>query len=573
MKSSKLKNRFKVVSDAWHLAKPYWTGSEKGKAISLLIAIIVFSLLEVYMSVRLNKWNVGFYNAIQNFDKPGFLKALYLFSILIFSYISVIVIGFYFSSILDVRWRKWLTNFYINDWFGSKTYYRSRFTDTYLDNPDQRISEDIREFVQLSHSLFFGIFKSVITLASFAIILWGLSGNFKFILFNHKFNIPGYMVWLAVLYAFIGTYIMFKIGRPLIKLNYQQQMYEADFRYNLVRVREYAEHVASYNGDEIEKKIIKKDFDNIVSNFIQTLKRNIKISLFEIFYAQISNIVPFLIAGGRYFSKEIAFGSLMQIGSAFGSVQSSISYFIFSYKMFAALRAVMDRLLGFKQTIEDVGLLPDVPIISHDKNYIEVKNLQIKLPDGQSLIDNFSLTLHEGERLLIQGSSGAGKTILLKALNGLWPYVSGEIHKNLSSSSLFISQKPYLPRTNLKEAICYPKFVNLPSDNEVVQILNQCGLGNLTEKLYEIKNWDNYLSLGEQQKIAFCRVIINKPDVLYLDEITSALDEKAESYLYGEIIQLLPNSLIISIGHRSTLVALHTKIINVTDHALFKNMN
>lgn len=560
--------KFNFIRDAWQLAKPYWTSTEKSKAILLLILMLAFSLTEVYLAVRFNQWTVGFYDAIQRFDKAHFWQALLLFLILAFFYILVFVINTYVSSLLDINWRKWLTNYYINVWLDSKTYYKSRFITKYSDNPDQRISEDIRQYVQLTHGLFLGLFKSLITLSSFVIILWGLSGSFSFILLQHKFSIPGYMVWLAILYAFAGTYLMFKIGKPLTKLNYQQQQYEADFRYNLVRIREYAEPIVSYQGDEIEKKIATKDFANIVTNFMQTLQCNIKIGLFESFYHQISNIVPILVASGRYFAKAITFGNLMQISSAFVSVQGAISYFIASYTTIADLRAVMNRLLEFQQTIADVDSLPNSPIIAHHDNHLTIKNLQLNLPNEQILVNHLSITLHAGERLLIQGPAGAGKSTLLKALNNLWPYVSGEIHKNPRTTTLFVTQKPYLPRTNLKEAICYPKHVNLPSDIDMIQILTQCGLDNLTGQLYEIKNWHNYLSLGEQQKIAFARIIINQPDILFLDECSSALDEAAEHDLYNMIINLLPRAIIISVGHRMTLLALHTRTINIADYQL-----
>jgi putative ATP-binding cassette transporter len=559
-----LRTRLKCLRDAWYLAKPFWTSAEKYKSCLWLGIVIIFTLLEVYMAVWLNKWHVTFYNAIQNYDKAAFMKALFQGTYIMCLFVLIMLVGYYFNSILEVKWRKWLTHFYLDNWLDSKAYYKSRFTKAYSDNPDQRISEDIREFIQLTISLFMGVFKSIVSLASFVIILWGLSGNFKFNLLSHPFYIPGYMVWMAVLYAFLGTYITFKIGRPLIKLTYEQQMYEADFRYNLVRVREYAEHVASYDGAETEKKIIMKDFDNIVNNFIQNINRNLKINMFNFAYIQFSNIVPTVISAGRYFAKEITLGNMMQITSAFGQVQFAISYFVFSYSTFANWRAVIDRLFGFNQMIQSVKQLPEVNIISHDKNYLAINGLQIRLPNDEILINDISIILHSGDRLLIQGPVGNGKTTLLKTINGLWPYAIGNIYKKPGLSSLFISQKPYLPRTNLRHTICYPKAKNLPDDDKIIQVLTQCGLSYLSEKLDHICDWSHSLSLGEQQKLAFCRIIINKPDILYLDEVTSALDECSEEYLYTEIISLLPKSLMISIGHRSTLVALHTRTLNLT---------
>jgi putative ATP-binding cassette transporter len=371
------------------------------------------------------------------------------------------------------------------------------------------------------------------------------------------------MFWIAVIYAVSSTLIIFKIGRPLVKLNYQQQMYEADFRYNLVRVRESAENIASYKGDEIEKKIVTKNFDNIFSNFMQIVNRMIKINVFSFFYSSISDIVPIAIAGVKYFAKEITLGAMSQTITAFGEVRSAMSYFIFAYSEIANWRAVMDRLLGFRQAIVDADQLPEIVIIADDKNYLRLENLEVKLPNGEILISHLSQTLNNGDRLLITGASGSGKTTLIRVLNQLWPFATGKIFQKPGLDSLFISQRPYLPKTNLKESICYPKLTDLPSDEEVKQILVKCQLPDLVGRLYDICDWSVELSLGEQQKISFGRVLINKPDIIYLDEITSALDLESEEKLYQEIIDSLPNSLIISVGHRLSLSKFHNKTLEI----------
>ena len=515
------------------------------------------------MSVRLNKWNGTFFNTIQNYDKHGFMQALIEGSFIMSLYVFTMIIGFYFRSILEIGWRKWLTNHYLQQWFESKAYYRGRFLPEQQDNPDQRISEDIHEFVRLVLNLSINFFSSCLTLGSFIVILWNFSGNYKFMFFQHQFYIPGYMVWMALLYALIGTYITFKIGNPLIKINYQKQRYEADFRYNLIRVREYAEQVASYNGEEIEQRVVTKDFDNIVDNFMQSVKRNLKINLFNYGYGQLSTIIPTLISAGRYFSRQITLGDMMQINSAFARVEFSIAYFIYVYSDIANLRSIMDRLHGFTQMVAAANEFVPVHRTEEHVHYMEIRNLSIKTPAGRILLDNFSLTGDTGERILIQGKSGVGKSTLIKAVNGLWPHVSGKVLYQDGLSRLYINQKPYLPKVNLKEAICYPLAHNLPSDEEVKHLLKKCGLENLSEHLYELQDWSAYLSLGEQQKIAFCRVIINKPDILFLDEVTSALDDAAEKMLYQMIINLLPPSLIISIGHRTTLHELHSRVIQL----------
>ncbi len=555
--------RLAWIKEVWLLVKPYWQSPEKKKGLFWLFLILANSVISVYMSVWLNQWNGLFYNTIQNYDKAGFLHALIKGSFIMSLYVFVMIIGYYFSSILEINWRKWLTNYYLEQWFQSKAYYHGRFVTESQDNPDQRISEDIHQFIQLTLRLFIDFFRSCLTLGSFVVILWKFSGNFKFTLFNHQFYIPGYMVWMAILYAIVGTYITFKIGNPLIKLNYQQQKYEADFRYNLVRVREYAEQVASYNGEEIEHKVVTRDFDNIVDNFMASVRRNLKINLFNYGYGQLSTIMPTIISAGRYFSKQITLGDMMQINSAFARVEYAIAYFIYIYSDIANLRSIMNRLHGFNKMIAEINASKMVKINPDQDYYLKIEDLQIETPDGKILIQNFGMEVNNADRVLIQGKPGVGKSTLLKTLNRLWPYASGNIYYKPGLKSLFISQKPYLPKVNLKEAICYPKAHNLPSDDEISRILILCDLESLIPQLYLIHDWGSHLSLGEQQKLVFARIIINRPDIIYLDEVTSSLDERSEAELYLFLNSALPDSLVISVGHRNSLLRFHNQIINL----------
>lgn len=480
-------------------------------------------------------------------------------------YVTFILVGYYFSSILEIKWRRWLSIFYLNSWFKDKTYYKFKLFNFYSDNPDQKISEDIRDFIVLTYNLFIGIFKAILNLSSFMVLLWHLSGNYQLYFLSNHICIPGYMVWVAILYSLIGTYIIFKLGEKLVALNYEKEMYEANFRYNLVRAREYTDHIAAYNGEELEKETLTKNLENVVDNFMQRLKRNLKINAFSFVYMQITNIIPIIISIGRYFSKEITLGGMMQITSAFGQVQGAISYFIFAYPTIANWRAVSNRLLNLNQSIENTKSLSRSSAYPTEssKKYLELEKLHIMKPNGDMLIRNFSMSLYSGDRVLIQGITGCGKTTLLKTMNGLWPYYSGKIYKNPSLSSLFIFQKPYFSNTNLKKNICYPKLKNLPGDDEIIQLLKECKLMHLSDKLHETFDWSNYLSLGEQQKIAFCRVIINQPDLIYLDEITAALDEDSEKYLYAKIISFLPKSVIISVGRPAILMNFHNKVSRV----------
>lgn len=552
----------KWIKDAWHLAKPYWGSDKKAKAISLLITVIVLNLLVVYMTVLFNKWYNGFYDSIQHYDKIKFLHYLYKFSILAFIYITLQVLAYLFRKILEVDWRKWATRYYIDKWCGKQAYYKTLFIREISDNPDQRISVDINSFVGLVLDISLGFLSAFVSLCSFSLILWKISGPLDFSWHKYHFHIAGYMLYAAIIYAIVGTFVIFKIGRPLIRLDYEQQLYEADFRFALMRVREHAENIAFYSGETIERNNLIMKFHRVVNNFMAIVYRQMKIDVFSICYSQLAIIFPILVASPRYFAKLIQLGDLMQIGSAFGRVQEALSYFINSYTSLSGLRATMDRLYGFENVIESADKLKGLPI-NTTTNYLTLKNLQVSLPNNTILLDNINVNLDSGDRLLIRGKSGAGKTTLLRTIAHLWPYASGEILQKPGLTSLFIAQKPYLPLTTLADAICYPKDVAAIGTEYLIKIMTECGLTHLIDKLDTEDNWSAKLSVGEQQRVGFCRVLLNKPDIVYLDEVTSALDETSEELLYNLICSSLNASVIVSIGHRSTIKKWHNKELQV----------
>lgn len=559
-----MNKKFQFIRDAYRLIKPYWTSEQKYRGLLFAALILSFSFVQVYLSVRINEWNGVFYNYLQEYNKVGFFKSLIDGSIIMGCYVIVGTARYYCSSILEINWRKWLTSYYINNWFDSQAFYKSKFVAISHDNPDQRISDDVHQFVGPILQLMTSLFNSTLTLGSFIVILWGYSGEFKFNLMGYNFHIPGYMVWLALLYALTATWVTFKIGHPLIKLNFQQQQYEANFRYKLIRVRENAEQISAYDAAQIEQKIVSQDFDNVVTNFRQSIKRNLKINIFNYSYGQLSTIIPTIISAGRFFSKQITLGNMMQINSAFMTVQYSISYFVYAYSEIASLSAVMQRLVGFEIMVAEAKSLTTIRQIRPQAAYLTIQNLNIYRQDLQVLLSDFNLTATGGDRLLIQGVSGIGKSTLFKTINGLWQFADGIIIQKDGLKSLFISQKPYMPLINLKEAVCYPLAQNLPSDDVVRQILSKCGLANLINDLYALRDWSNSLSIGELQKIAFCRILINKPDIIYLDEATSALDCQSEAQLYQSIIDECPKSLIISIAHRTTITSFHNSVLNLS---------
>ncbi|MEN9946484.1 MAG: hypothetical protein RLZZ293_870 [Pseudomonadota bacterium] len=543
------------------LIYPYWQSNDKKTGYLWLCAIILCSSLEVYLSVKLNNWNHDFYDSLQNYAYNKFLLVLGHGFVIMTLYVFASVMSYYCSAQLELNWRKWLTNYTIANWLNDKIFYYWRFSkhsNINTDNPEQRITEDIHQFIKLTIRMILDCYRSCLTLGSFIIILWGFSDKFKFIWFSHSVLIHGYLVWIALFYAIIGTWITFKIGNPLIKLNYQQERYEADLRYNLTHIRDYAEVIAGYAGEQATQKNLNQQVETITNNTYALIQRNLKVNFFSYAYGQLSTIIPTLMAMGKYFAKQLSLGDLMQINSAFMRVEYSIAYLIYIYNDIASWLAVVRRLNEFNMLIKQTGQLRNTIQLINVTNQplYKIEQLNLFLPSGERLIANFNLTLTSGERLLIQGKSGCGKSILIKTLNQLWPYATGIIYQNYKSS-LFIAQKPYLPKLNLKEAICYPLSNNFPSDEQIKHYLRLCDLPQLVDLLYQNHDWDDYLSLGEQQKLAICRVLVNCPQIIYLDEVTSALDEIAGIKLYQLVIDHLPQSIIISVSHHSYLIPLH----------------
>lgn len=539
--------------------KPYWRSEEKTRAVLLLIFIITLNLAGVFLLVKLNYWNNDFYNALQNRDFDAFTRLIGDFSILAFLYILSAVYALYLRQMLEIKWRRWMTARYLERWLGARMYYRLQLTGE-TDNPDQRISEDLKLFVQLTLALSIGFMKAVVTLVSFVFILWQLSGTFTIPVI--EVTIPGYMVFIALGYAAVGTYLTQKIGRPLIKQNFDQQRYEADFRYSLIRLRENCESIAFYRGEGPEGEVFRKRFTNVVDNFWQIMKRQKKLTWFTSGYAQIAVIFPIIIAAPRYFSGQMQLGGLLQTVNAFGKVQDALSFFIDNYTSFAEWRAVIARLEGFAAHMDELESARDEKTLI-DGDVVATDKLTVALPSGDVLIEGLTVTFREGESVLITGASGAGKSTLLRTLAGIWPYGRGTVVRP-KDSVLFLPQRPYLPLGTLRQALLYPESARSITDREIINILKLCRLPELTERLDDFADWTQILSLGEQQRIAFARVLIAKPHWLFLDEATAALDEDTENHLYTLIRDRLTDTTVISVGHRSTLTAFHKKNLHLS---------
>lgn len=540
------------------LMKPYWQSEEKTRAVGLLVLIVALNLAGVFLLVKLNYWNNDFYNALQNRDFDAFTSLIGTFTLLAFLYILSAVYALYLRQMLEIKWRRWLTERYLTRWLTARLYYRLQLTGE-TDNPDQRIAEDLKLFVQYTLALSIGFMKAVVTLVSFIFILWQLSGTFTVPII--EITIPGYMVFIAIAYAAVGTYLTQRIGRPLIRQNFDQQRYEADFRYSLIRLRENCESIAFYRGEEPEGAIFKKRFANVVDNFRQIMKRQKKLTWFTSGYAQIAIIFPIIIAAPRYFGGQMQLGGLLQTVNAFGKVQDALSFFVDNYTTFAEWRAVIARLEGFSNHMEEIESARDAKRVTK-ADCVATEELTVALPDGTVLVDHLTIRVKEGESLLITGRSGAGKSTLLRTLAGIWPYGTGTVIRP-TDSVLFLPQKPYLPLGTLRQALIYPQSKSTLTDDKLRDILSKCRLPQLCSRLDEFADWTQILSLGEQERIAFARVLIARPGWLFFDEATAALDEDTERYLYTLVRESLPQTAIISVGHRSTLTSFHDKNLSL----------
>ena len=517
------------LRQAWTMAWPYWKSDEKWSARALLAAIVALNLVSVWLNVRFNSWYNDFYNALQQYDWSEFWWQFAIFGMIAGAMIVVAVYSFYLRAILHIRWRRWLTEHFLRNWLEDQAYYRMQLNQAATDNPDQRIQEDLDHFATMSLGLSIGLLNSVVTLLSFLSILWVLSGALTIPLGGGAaVVIPGYMVFAALIYAVAGTMLTRWIGHPLVQLTFDQQRYEADFRFSLVRLRENAENVAFYGGEARELDTFLSRFARVVGNWWGIIRRRKKLTWFTTGYGQLAVVFPFIVAAPRYFDKVIQLGGLMQISSAFGQVQESLSFIVNSYTEIAQYQAVVQRLSGFRARMDEIAAdrAAVQPIeIERAGAGVAVETLDLDLPDGRPLRQDIALAADPGKPLLITGPSGVGKSTLLRAIAGLWPFGRGQI-RVADGRALFLPQRPYLP-------------------------------------LDEEGNWAQRLSIGEQQRVAFARVLLARPEIVFLDEATSALDEAAEMSLYRLLREAPWRPTIVSVGHHGTLQRFHDTVVDL----------
>ena len=550
------------------LARPYWTSEERWRARGVLAAIVALNLGLVYLNVLFSGWNNRFYDALQQRDFDRFSHELLIFCALAAAFIVAAVYQTYLTQMLQMRWRRWLTNRYVGDWLGGHAHYHLQLGEYAADNPDQRIADDLRIFVDSTLTLALGLLSSVVTLGSFAAILWKLSGTLEVPLGTTHVAIPGYMLWAALAYAVGGTWVTHRIGRPLIGLNFRQQQVEANYRFSLVRLRENTEGVALHRGERREMESLAERFGDVAGNWWGIMKRQKTLTWFTAGYSQVAIVFPVLAAAPRYFSGAIQLGALMQTMQAFGQVQGALSWFVTAYGQLAQWRATTDRLTGFRVALDGArtrAAATGIVQLRSGDPALAVRDLRIERPGGAPLFAGIDVRVKPGEAWLITGPTGAGKSTLLRAIAGIWPFGQGAIEAPAGGRTLFLPQRPYLPIGTLRSVLSYPEAPWAFDDATIRDVLSATALAPLIDRLDESRHWALELSPGEQQRIALARALLQRPDWLFLDEATAALDEATEARMYRLLRQRLPRAALVSVGHRGTLAAFHTRRLDLGD--------
>ncbi len=557
-----------TLATVWRIASPYFRSEERWSGRILLASVVAIELSIVALTVLLNSWNARFYNALQDKNWNDFVYQLGYFSILAAVFVALAVYQLYLNQWLQIRWRRWLTRVYLDHWMAGSNHYRMQLLGDTADNPDQRIAEDINSFIQSTLNIGLQLLNSVVTLFSFMIILWGLSAEAPLHLFGMSVNIPGYLLWAALIYSIIGTALTHLIGRALIALNFQQQRYEADFRFSLVRVRENAEQIALLSGEPAERQRLLMRFGNVASNWLAIMSRQKKLTFFTASYSQAAVVFPFVMVSPAYFAGAVQLGGLMQTANAFGQVQSALSVFVTLYRSLADWRAVIERLDGFDKSVAAAQALaatpPRVTVTPGDGAAITFEDLAVQLPNGMPLVNAATLSIATGDKVLVNGPSGSGKSTLFRAMAGIWPFGSGTITVPKSAKIMMLPQRPYFPIAPLAAAVAYPAEPGTFDNAQVAELIAAVGLPALVPRIEEEAHWNRMLSLGEQQRLGIARAILLAPDYLFLDEATASLDEEAEAAVYRLLEQRLAHTMIVSIGHRSTLAAFHRRRLNFT---------
>ena len=553
-----------TLATVWRIAAPYFRSEDKWAARGLLAVVIALELLNVAVDVLVNQWQNRFFNTIQDKDWDRFIWEIGIFCLIVTPAVVLAVYQLYLNQWLQIRWRNWMTRHYLGEWLDGPNHYRMQLLGDAADNPDQRITEDVKLFIDRTMDIGLGLLNAIVTLASFVVILWGLSAAAPLQLYGHEFAIPGYLVWGALIYAIFGTVLTQWIGSPLVNLDFEQQQREADFRFNLVRTRENSEQIALMQGESAERERLMGRFGRVITNWYGIMSRTKRLTFFTQSYAQAAVIFPYiLVAPAYFFAGKLQLGGIQQTADAFDKVYRSLSFFVSVYRRLAEWRAVVARLDGFEMSIASSRHLATSPssvrVTAGGTDAIELQKLLVRLPHGEPVVAVDALTLRKGERTLISGPSGAGKSTLFRAIAGIWPFGDGAITIPAGATLMMLPQRPYFPIGSLHAAVVYPSEAGAFSEAQVREVLAAVGLPAFAPRLHEEEHWNRMLSLGEQLRLGLARALLHAPTFLFLDETTASLDEPLEAALYRLLGEKLPATTLVSIGHRSTLEAFHAR--------------
>ncbi|MFC1171514.1 ABC transporter ATP-binding protein/permease [Pasteurella multocida] len=546
----------------FHLARIFWGDKKNWSSWIILATVIAIGVFIVSLNVMINDWSKHFYDTLAELNVQLILPLIQKYLIYVALYILVSVYRSWLRKLLIIRWRQAMTEHFVERWLSKKIFYKLAQKNK-MDNPDQRIAEDIHLFAKYSLELTVSFVLNFVQLGSFLMILWNLSGSPTFNLFGYDIVIKGYLVWVAIIYAFLGSVVTHLIGRKLHPLNYTQQVYEATFRGNLVRRHEHAEQIALYGGEPTEKRKLADEFAHIVKNWRAIMDKERNLGFFTVGYSRFSSMLPVLCAIPLLLLKIITFGGLMQIRSAFGTVLSSLSWFIYAYTILPEWSATISRLAQFNREMEQFEksyCQPQPP----KKAMISVENLSLFTSDHQLLLKNIQFSIQEKEWLHLKGQSGLGKSSLLRTLCGIWQYYSGQ-YKICLKNHLFIPQKTYLNEGNLADLLRYPNQHHY-SPQELNQVLYLVGLEKWQNRLEEVLPWHIVLSHGEQQRLAFARILLTKPQLLCLDEATSNLDETSALLLMQLLREQLPNTTVIFTSHQTKISQLADREVDLNSY-------
>ena len=557
-----------TLATVWRIAAPYFRSEDKWAGRGLLASVVLIELALVAIDVLLNQWSNRFYTGLQEKNWDVFVREIGFFCVIAACFIALAVYQLYLNQWLQIRWRRWLTRHYLGEWLHGANHYRMQLQGDAADNPDQRIADDVKLFVERTLDIGLSLLNAVVTLFSFVIILWGLSAAAPLHVFGKELAIPGYLVWGALIYAIFGTALTQWIGSPLVGLDFRQQRFEADFRFNLVRARENSEQIALLKGETAERQKLWGRFNHVVENWYGIMSRTKRLTAFTASYSQAAVVFPYILVAPAFFADKIQLGGLTQTASAFGSVQKALSIFVTIYRTLADWRAIVARLDGFETSIASATALATSRdaigvVASEGGKAIDLHKLQVALPNGTPLVSADGLSLRGGERTLVTGPSGSGKSTLFRAIAGIWPFGNGSIAIPVDASLMMLPQRPYFPIGTLHGAIVYPGETETFSADRVRDALTMVGLPQLGARLDEEAHWNRMLSLGEQQRLGLARALLHAPNYLFLDEATASLDEPSEAALYSLLAEKLPQTTIVSIGHRSTLESLHQRTVTM----------